>query len=180
MRPKITLIMVTTADGVIANDEHADSFTWNSAEDKKHFRELSRQIGTVILGSTTFRAAGGASLKDRLNIVLTSQPDRFDKHENAIFMKGTPQDVIAVLMERGITHAALIGGANVNRQFLEAGLVDELVLTLEPRLFGSGLRISDGSSFDIPMQLTAMEQLNDRGTLLLTYTLHTTNDTQQS
>jgi len=178
MKPKITLIMVTTADGVIANTQHEDSFTWNSKEDKQHFRALSKEIATVILGSTTYAAAGGASLKDRLNIVLTSRPDDFEPHPNAVFMSGTPQDVIDLLVKREIGHAALIGGANVNRQFLIAGLVDELVLTLEPKLFGTGLRLSEDAELEVDMQLKQTKQLNEQGTLLLTYDILHNDDSE--
>jgi dihydrofolate reductase len=39
---------------------------------------------------------------------------------------------------------ALAGGANVSRQYLNAGLVDEMVLHLVPTLLGSGERLFDG------------------------------------
>ena len=39
---------------------------------------------------------------------------------------------------------ALAGGANVARQYLNAGLVDEMVLHLAPTLLGSGERLLDG------------------------------------
>lgn len=178
MKPKITLIMVTTADGVIANTTHEDSFTWNSKEDKQHFRKLSKEIGTLILGSTTYIAAGGASLKDRLNIVLTSRPDEFEPHPNAVFMSGTPQDVVDLLSEREVAQAALIGGANVNRQFLLAGLVDELVLTLEPKLFGTGLRLSEDAELEIDMKLEESTVLNEQGTMLLRYSLLNQDDSE--
>ena len=39
---------------------------------------------------------------------------------------------------------ALAGGADVSRQYLNAGLVDEMVLHLVPTLLGSGERLLDG------------------------------------
>jgi dihydrofolate reductase len=39
---------------------------------------------------------------------------------------------------------ALAGGANVARQYLSAGLVDEMVLHLVPTLLGAGERLFDG------------------------------------
>jgi dihydrofolate reductase len=39
---------------------------------------------------------------------------------------------------------ALAGGANIARQYLNAGLVDEMVLHLAPTLLGSGERLLDG------------------------------------
>ena len=39
-----------------------------------------------------------------------------------------------------------MGGADVLRQFLAAGLVDELTLTISPVLLGAGKRLFDGFS----------------------------------
>jgi dihydrofolate reductase len=39
---------------------------------------------------------------------------------------------------------ALAGGANVARQYLKAGMVDEMVLHLVPTLLGAGDRLFDG------------------------------------
>jgi dihydrofolate reductase len=39
---------------------------------------------------------------------------------------------------------ALAGGANVARQYLEAGMVEEMVLHLVPTLLGGGDRLFDG------------------------------------
>ncbi len=42
------------------------------------------------------------------------------------------------LVKEGLLHMLVEGGAGVHRSFLEAGLVDELVLFLAPKLFGHG------------------------------------------
>ena len=39
-----------------------------------------------------------------------------------------------------------MGGADVLRQFLAAGLVDELTLTISPVVLGAGKRLFDGFS----------------------------------
>jgi len=41
---------------------------------------------------------------------------------------------------------SLAGGANIARQYLDAGLVDEMLLHLVPTLLGSGERLFDGMS----------------------------------
>lgn len=42
------------------------------------------------------------------------------------------------LVKEGLLHLVVEGGAGVHRSFLEAGLVDELVLFVAPKLFGHG------------------------------------------
>src|SRR3990167_1785345 len=161
---KLTLIMVASADGVIAKDEKHNTFSWNSAEDKKHFRELSKKIGTVILGSNTFLAVKEQALKERNNIVLTRNPDKFRAQDFVAFMSGSPVEVVEELGKRGIHQAAVIGGATINGLFLQAGLVDDIYLTLEPKLFGKGLHLTEAVDLETNLKLLSLEKLNDNGT----------------
>ncbi len=46
--------------------------------------------------------------------------------------------LLARLVKAGVLHVLVEGGASVHGAFLEAGLVDELVLFMAPKLFGKG------------------------------------------
>jgi diaminohydroxyphosphoribosylaminopyrimidine deaminase/5-amino-6-(5-phosphoribosylamino)uracil reductase len=47
-------------------------------------------------------------------------------------------DLLERLAARGVTSVLVEGGAEVNRSFLEAGLVDRVVLFLAPKVVGGG------------------------------------------
>ena len=49
-----------------------------------------------------------------------------------------PQDVLDALVERGVHHVLLEGGATLAAAFLRAGLVDEVVAYVAPALLGAG------------------------------------------
>lgn len=49
----------------------------------------------------------------------------------------------------GTRDVSLAGGANVARQYLAAGLVDEMEISLAPTLLGRGERLFEGSSDDV-------------------------------
>jgi dihydrofolate reductase len=53
----------------------------------------------------------------------------------------------------GDRHVALGGGADVARQYLDAGLLDELIVHLVPVLLGGGTRLFDGAT-PTALQLT--------------------------
>src|SRR5439155_23633223 len=69
---------------------------------------------------------------------------------------------IADALARAKTAAAgknviVMGGADLLRQYLAAGLVDELTLTIAPVLLGAGKRLFDGiSRTDITFERTAI------------------------
>jgi dihydrofolate reductase len=63
-------------------------------------------------------------------------------------------DGIAAALERARSAAAgkdvaLAGGASVARQYLAAGLVDEMLISLVPTLLGGGERLFDGVGDDL-------------------------------
>ena len=69
---------------------------------------------------------------------------------------------IADALERARAAAAgkkviVMGGADLLRQYLAAGLVDEFTLTIAPALLGAGKRLFDGiSRTDIEFERTAV------------------------
>ncbi|MBI2426415.1 MAG: dihydrofolate reductase [Candidatus Kerfeldbacteria bacterium] len=163
---KIIMLMAMTADGRIAKARD-ELVNWTSREDKKYFIELTKEHRALIMGKTTYDTIG-KPLPSRLNIVLTREK-RKDIPGSLVHIAGTPQEVIAYLKREGYTSAVLAGGANVNGQFIERGLVNEIHLTVEPILFGTGMNIIEGVDVDVHLELVKTEQLNSSGALLLVY-----------
>lgn len=166
---KVIMIMVSTADGNIAEDEHEQVFNWTSDEDSKHFIAKTKEIGVMLMGGSTFKAAGRKNYPGRTGFVLTNHPENYEFGENMHTVSGEPAEVLEQIAALGFAEVALTGGAKTNAQFLNAGLVDEIYLTIEPTLHGAGFRLAEGLEEDVQLKLIKSEQLNDHGTLLLHY-----------
>ncbi len=85
-------------------------------------------------------------------------------------------DLTAALAELhtrlGVRTLLCEGGPHLNGQLLAAGLVDELFLSLAPKLAGGAaesLRIVSGPEFDPPLQMRLLSVLESEGQLLLRY-----------
>lgn len=154
---KVFLIAALTADGFIARhqDHGAD---WTSLEDKKLFVELTKQAGTIVMGSRTFATIGRA-LPGRKIIVYTSQTTE-SGIDGVEMTSESPGVLLKRLEAAGEQTLAVCGGATIYRQFLAAGMVDELYLTVEPILFGSGINLFD-QPIDANLELIRTWQLND-------------------
>lgn len=163
---KITLVMAQTIDGKIAKTRKENSLDWTSLEDKKHFGRVSKEIGTVIMGSVTFEAMGQRGLKDRHLVIMTSNPGKYQSKDNVEFFSGTPNELIKDLESRGQKEALLAGGASLNNSFMKAGLVDELLITIEPLVWGNGISIFEGEQIDSRLEFTKFEKLNEHSLLL--------------
>jgi dihydrofolate reductase len=157
-------MMAMTADGKIAKS--SDHFpNWTSKEDKKMFAAVTKEHGVVIMGEKTFKTFP-KPLPDRLNVVFTLEKNP-PQIENVKWVTGEPEEVVAELEKEGHASAVLGGGTNLNSQFLKKGLVNEIYLTVEPKIFGSGLGLFDGD-FDVNLKLMSLEMLGE-GSVLLKY-----------
>lgn len=131
--------MAMTADGKIAR--HRTHFTnWTGAEDKRMFKRISEQAGVVIMGANTF-SGFGKPLPNRLNVVLTRQPEQYQAQSNLVFTAAPPRQILKWLSSKGYQSAILAGGATINSLFLRAGLIDEMIITIVPLIFGEGISL---------------------------------------
>jgi len=162
-------MMAMTADGKIAKS--SDHFPdWTSREDKKMFLDVTKKHGIVIMGEKTFKTFPKA-LPDRLNVVFTLEKNprliggQAPETENVKFVSGDVGKVLEELENMGYKSAILGGGAFLNTQFLEKKLIDEIWLTIEPKIFGDGLGIF-GGDFDIDLKLLSIDKINDDSLVL--------------
>jgi dihydrofolate reductase len=61
------------------------------------------------------------------------------------------------------------GGAQIATSFLKEELIDELWLTIEPKIFGSGKNFVADEKLNIKLDLLSSEKVNERGTLINKY-----------
>ncbi|SMC16450.1 dihydrofolate reductase [Desulfacinum hydrothermale DSM 13146] len=149
---QVTLLMAMTLDGRIArNSDHFPD--WTPPEDKKVFAALSRRAGVIIMGSRTFDTLG-KPLPGRLNVVMSRDPSRKSPWENLVFSGDPPQRILEWLEGQGYEEVILAGGPHINSLFARQGLIDSVIVTVSPKIFGTGLGLFGP---DIAMDLTLKE-----------------------
>jgi len=161
---KVVMMMAMTADGKIAKDktQFAD---WTSREDKKLFVELSKACGVVMMGENTFKTFP-APLKERLNVVFTEDINK-PETPGVKWVSGEPKLVLDELEKMGYASVLLGGGSFLNSLFLEKKLISEIVLTIEPKIFGAGLSLFN-KDLDADLKLLEIKNLNEN-TIMLHY-----------
>ena len=171
--PKLTLIAAQSLDGFITHhDTPGTSFC--SPEDQAAFIGFLKQFDSLIMGRPTYElsrnAIRNAKATHRLRKIWTRHPENWqhDTIPNSIeFTNAAPQEILTELKQRNTQNTALLGGTETYTSFLQANLVDELWLTLEPRLFGSGKKLATGT-LDTTFTHTETQHLSPN-TLLLKY-----------
>jgi len=152
-------MMAITLDGKIAKHKKHPA-NWTSKADKKIFVAETKKAGVIVMGKTTYETIG-RPLPGRLNIVMDFKPDKKKNIPDLLeFTNKAPKTIIADLKKRGFSQVILGGGATINGLFLKLGLVDELWLTIEPKIFGEGLSLFKGAKADLNLKHLETRQLS--------------------
>lgn len=166
--------MVMSIDGKTTKWSNPKIYEWTSTEDKMHFFSLVEKSKVIIMGRKTFIAAKSIMKLSptRLRIILTKTPQEYADMQvdgQLEFTNDSPQELIKNIKARGYTQVLLAGGEQVNTLFFKAKLINELWLTIEPTIFGSGNNLVSEQKIDAHLQLQSIKKLNGRGTILLKY-----------
>lgn len=95
--------------------------------------------------------------------VLTHSP-KLD--EGAIMFAVTPEEALGKLEARGFTRVIIGGGSQCNAAFLRAGLVDEVLIDVEPPMFGSGIPLFSTCALEVPLELIETKKYSKDGVQL--------------
>lgn len=162
---KVILIASITADGFIAQSQEQSSLAWTSKEDTNFFVQSTKKAGILIMGSKTFETIN-RPLVDRQIIVLTKSKNyhQFDSDQ----VKSESREIKEVLKELETAsqkEVVIAGGTSVYTQFMKENLVDELFLTVEPIVFGTGLKLFN-QSLNIKLDLIEIIDLSTQTKVL--------------
>lgn len=122
----------------------------NDDVNAEYLRTAGASTGAVICGRTTYDTslpwwgADGPTGEQRKPVVVVTHSVPADAPANGVyrFVADGPQAALdAARQAAGDADVTIMGGADVGRQFLSAGLVDELSLHVAPLLFGGGTRL---------------------------------------
>lgn len=161
---KVTLLMALTLDGKIAED--SDHFPdWTEKADKKLFVDLTKRAGCLIMGSKTYDTIG-RPLPGRKNIILTRDKTRTSDNEDLIFTDKNPRELLDWLSSQGFEEVILAGGTTINTLFAKENLIDEIVVTISPLIFGSGLSLFD-ESIQMKLELKSLEKLGENSLVVV-------------
>ncbi len=168
----ITLVAVTSLDGRLTYGNNTDQ-KWASKEDHDHLIKLIDQSNLLVMGRNTFEIVNSQPKEGKLKIVLTRNPTSYkDKTVNGLieFSNESPNELVDRLEKLGYEKMLLVGGSEVYSLFLKSGLVDEIELTIEPFIFGSGVPFTKNVQLNKSLKLVKVTKLNQKGTILLNYT----------
>ncbi len=172
---EVFILAAVTLDGYIGRSAGERSFDWTTDEDKAIYIAKIKEAKHLVFGSTTLDAIKRFPI-DTTVYVYTHNPADFStegRSQAAIYQPTgeTPQQLVERLADAGVQQLAICGGASIYQQFLAAGVVTKLYLTVEPILFGQGIKLFGGQVSERRLKLVESRVLNEHGSVWLEYDL---------
>ena len=146
--PKAILYIASSLDGYIAGKDDDLSWLVPFQDVDYHYEAFFSNIGAIIEGRRTYdieikngwESAHPVPLFVLSKDTSTRKPARSD----VVFTNDDIARVLASAREKAAPKDVwIIGGANVAQQFINRGLIDEIILTLVPLFLGEGIRLFD-------------------------------------
>lgn len=153
---RASVFIATSLDGFIAREDGGLDWLPADGGEPHGYTEFIATVDAIVIGRKTFETVLGFDAwpyGTKPVIVLSTTLSAVTVPPGAVceVMAGTPQEVVARLAQRGMTHLYVDGGVTVQR-FLEAGLIQRLIITRIPVLLGGGIPLFGSLPHDIRLQ----------------------------
>lgn len=169
---RLKYYLAATLDGFIAHaDGSFDGFAWDEAVVADFFASYEN-FDVVLMGRKTYEVG----LKDG----KTSPYPTLRQYVYSRSLPHSPDPAVTLVKHDAIAHVAalkqetgkdiwLCGGANLASQLLAAHLIDEVILKLNPVVFGAGKPLFEAGIPQTALQFREVSKIYDCGILLLHY-----------
>lgn len=175
MSVKCTVYIATSLDGFIAKPDgdvnwlHDPGYTIEGED--FGYNTFMESIDALIMGRLTFEKvlSFGEWPYKKPVIVLSKKRRVIPAHlmGKVQFMDGEPHEILEKASGQGFNHLYIDGGKTI-QQFLNAELINKLVITIIPVLLGEGIPLFGKLKSDLKLELLSSSEF-ENGFTKLTY-----------
>jgi dihydrofolate reductase len=165
---KTVLYLAMSLNGMIAGEN--DEAPWSTPIWEAYVKTVER-FGNIIVGHNTHRVMKKSGDFDSfmakpLCVVLTN---KLLEDRDAVPVS-SPAQAIEHIRQKGFSKALVGGGSKAATSFLQAKLIDEIEIDIEPILIGRGVNLTQEVDLVAKLALKEVKQL-DEGVVHLVYSV---------
>ena len=154
---KVSAFVGTSVDGFIARAN--GDLDWLPSGGNPSYDAFIAAVDAVVMGRKTFEKVltfGTWPYGDKPVFVLSTRPLELPTLPGALVEQasGDPSEIVSRLADRGMGHLYVDGGITIQR-FLQAGLIQHLIVTRVPVLIGDGIPLFGALKRDIALSHVA-------------------------
>jgi len=168
---KLKYHVATTADGFIAREDGSWDFFPSEGEHIADFIASMSSYDTVVMGRRTYEEGVKVGVTDpypALDTYVVSRSLKKSPNERVKVIADNAVSVIRKLKEQEGRDIWLCGGGDLARTLFAEGLIDEVLIKLNPVLLGSGTPLVTHLGRPTPLELISTKVYRS-GVVLLQY-----------
>ncbi len=172
---KIIYYVATSIDGFIAGpDGDASKFVAQGKGVKKYLEDL-KKFDTVIMGRKTyefgydFGLQPGQPAYPHMRHLIFSDTLRFEDPHEKVQVCSPDIDLIKTLKSEAGSDIYLCGGGQFAGWLLDEGLIDEVILKINPIILGVGIPLFGTSQNTASLSVAASDFYDDDGLQIIRY-----------
>lgn len=154
---KVSAFVGTSVDGFIARAN--GDLDWLPSGGNPSYDAFIAAVDAVVMGRKTFEKVltfGTWPYGEKPVFVLSTRVLELPAFPGAVLeqVSGAPPEIVSRLAARGVRHLYVDGGITIQR-FLQAGLIQHLIVTRVPVLIGDGIPLFGALKRDIALSHVA-------------------------
>lgn len=136
---KVTIYPAITLDGFISG-LNGECYSWINDEDEASYEQTVKQAGCLLIGRKTYdQYKDDYPLKSGATTFIYTHDQGYKDQEKIKFVSGTPKEALEQIASNGFNEVVIGGGGEVNGAFAEAGLIDEIIISIYNVTIGEGI-----------------------------------------
>ncbi|WP_338863684.1 dihydrofolate reductase family protein [Myxococcus stipitatus] len=170
---KLTYHVATTLDGFIARQDHTFDCFSNEGDHVTEYLATLRTYGAVVMGRKTYDIGLQFGVTDPYPYLETNVVSRSMKESPDPKVRLITDDVVGAVRTLKAQEGKdiyLAGGGELATQLFAAGLVDEVLIKLNPLLLGSGIPLVSRLGSHLNLELLSTKVYRT-GVVLLQYSV---------
>ena len=175
---KVVIGMTVSIDGFVEDQTGSVARLYPDLADLRdtaYMQDMIKETGAALMGKRTFEMGEPDSFVGNYEFqvpifVLTHNPPavppKQDEHLTFTFVTdGVESAVAQATAAAGDKAVQVVGGVDVTRQLLEAGLADELRVDVMPVMLGSGRRLFEDGLEPVQLEKLGVQEVGPRTSL---------------
>ena len=157
---KVILSMAVSANGIIATKDGSEDFLSNV--NWQQFVKLAKEVGCFIYGRKTYEnvITWDNSYLDPLKDVKKLVISKSDFHPQEGFtIAHSPEEALQLLEKEGLQEVIVTGGSTISSEFAKRGLIDEVILDVNPSIIGEGIPVFFPADIMMKLELVKFEKI---------------------
>jgi dihydrofolate reductase len=154
---RASVFVGTSLDGFLARPNGELDFLDAGGSEPHGYEEFMASVDAIVIGRNTFDVVLGFSswpYRKPVFVLSTRTLPPVPAGAQVEQLSGEPRDIVRRLEARGLGHIYVDGGITVQR-FLEAGLIQRLIITRVPVLIGTGIPLFGPLGRDVTVRHVA-------------------------